>query len=115
MSGFQMTAKYNGRCDCGARVHRGDTITYSRALRRVTGCSSCGTHDKGNGDACGAHALAKGSVVGPCWDCKALAGRFRAYGAATPVYCDPCDTKRRNEAAHAAGARAMSLEACGEF
>jgi len=27
---------------------------------------------------------------GPCWVCKAPAGYFRPYGAATPVYCDAC-------------------------
>jgi hypothetical protein len=113
MSAYTMTAKYNGRCDCGGKVRRGDTIQYSRALRRVTGCSSCGTHDKGDGDACAAHAMSQGAIVGPCWDCKAPAGRFRSYGASTPVYCDTCHDRRRNEAAHAAGAAAMSAEACG--
>lgn len=47
MSAFTMTARFNGRCDCGAKVRRGDIIQYSRAVRRVTGCSSCSTHEKG--------------------------------------------------------------------
>ena len=35
---------------------------------------------------------------GPCWRCKAP-GYFRAYGAATPVYCDACeDHAKRLEA-----------------
>ena len=32
---------------------------------------------------------------GPCWDCKAEPAVFRRYGAATPVYCDACEAKRR--------------------
>lgn len=31
---------------------------------------------------------------GPCWKCGAP-GRFRAYGAATPVYCDDCEAACR--------------------
>ena len=27
---------------------------------------------------------------GPCWKCGDAAGRFRSYGAATPVLCNRC-------------------------
>lgn len=35
------------------------------------------------------------AVVGPCWECKAPEGKFRNYGAATPVYCDACEARIR--------------------
>ena len=31
---------------------------------------------------------------GKCWKCGEP-GRFRGYGAATPVYCDACDAAER--------------------
>lgn len=33
--------------------------------------------------------------VAPCWECHAPDGRFRNYGAATPVLCDVCHERRR--------------------
>lgn len=41
---------------------------------------------------------------GACWECKTPEGFFRAYGAATPVYCDACYAK--HEAKRAAGVMA---------
>ncbi len=32
---------------------------------------------------------------GACWECKSPEGYFRPYGAATPVYCDPCQAKHK--------------------
>ena len=32
---------------------------------------------------------------GTCWRCKGPDGYFRGYGAATPVYCDACETHVR--------------------
>ena len=33
---------------------------------------------------------------GPCWKCGDPAGRFRPYGAATPVLCDRCHRENEN-------------------
>ena len=41
-------------------------------------------------------------VRAPCWICGDPSGRFRNYGAATPVHCDTCHEK--NKAAEAAEA-----------
>jgi len=35
------------------------------------------------------------NVTAPCWECQAEGGRFRSYGAATPVYCDACEVRIR--------------------
>jgi hypothetical protein len=39
---MNITAKYPGKCSCGARVQRGDQIVYDRG---VVGCSACGAVD----------------------------------------------------------------------
>lgn len=80
-----MNSKFPGVCrDCGAQVQRGSTIGY---------------HGRGAGISCsrciGKAEPAANPVVGPCWECKAPEGKFRQYGAATPVYCDVCETRIR--------------------
>lgn len=60
-------------------------------------------------------------VDGACWDCGNPDGYFRNYGAATPVRCDACESKRRAEYAaeqHRADTFDMAYEdacarACG--
>lgn len=38
--------------------------------------------------------LNPGRPDGACWDCQAP-GKFRPFGAATPVYCDTCHAKHQ--------------------
>lgn len=78
-----MISKFPGVCrDCGARVQRGAEIAY---------------HGRGAGISCSACVSppAVNPVVAPCWECKAPDGKFRCYGAATPVYCDACEARIR--------------------
>jgi hypothetical protein len=85
-----ITAKFPGTCsDCKDRFPRGARIEWS----------------KGEGakhDACAnpTEAQTAASVIAPCWKCKDPNGRFRSFGAATPVYCDDCytveDRKRKD-------------------
>lgn len=78
-----MIAKFPGTCRaCNQPIRRGDAINFY-----------------GRGHAEHAHhtatATTPGAVVAPCWLCKDPNGRFRNYGAATPVYCDACHEKER--------------------
>jgi hypothetical protein len=41
-NGATITAKFPGKCICGARVQRGDKIVYDRS---VVGCAACGAVD----------------------------------------------------------------------
>jgi hypothetical protein len=81
-----MVSKFPGVCrKCNASVQRGDTIGY---------------HGRGYGISCGkcagvAPARDPDAIVGACWECKAPEGKFRCYGAATPVYCDACEARIR--------------------
>jgi hypothetical protein len=80
-----MTAKFAGRCRCGAKVSKGSTIDYDRSLRAVTACPACRVDPD---------VMPRG-IVGPCWTCNDPSGKFRSYGVSTPVYCDACETKAR--------------------
>ena len=41
MTTTTLIARYAGACTCGAEIHKGDTIQYSRAKRAVVGCPKC--------------------------------------------------------------------------
>lgn len=76
-----MYSKYAGECrTCGESFPKGEPINWSRAGGAV-------------------HVVCPRSraenQTAPCWDCKSPGGRFRRYGAATPVYCDACEAKNR--------------------
>lgn len=79
-----MISKFPGTCrDCGRGVGRGETIVY---------------HGRGAGITCGRCAGLErdpDAHVAPCWECKAPEGKFRCYGAASPVYCDACEARIR--------------------
>lgn len=44
--------------------------------------------------------LNPGRPDGQCWTCGSPEGRFRARGAATPVWCDACNAKQIEREAH---------------
>ena len=81
-----MQSKYPGTCrKCNASVQRGDVIGYHGRGAGIT-CRKCsGIPADRDPDA----------IVGPCWECKSPDGKFRCYGAATPVYCDACESRIR--------------------
>lgn len=76
-----MASKYPGTCSrCGKGFERGALIVWQGRGMPVTHATCPRDHD---------------AVVAPCWECKAPEGKFRSYGAATPVYCDACEARIR--------------------
>ena len=78
-----MISKYAGQCrTCNGSIARGEMIAWSR----YGGAQ---------------HPKCAGVYVpepvqdrrAPCWECRRPEGKFRAHGAATPVYCDTCNAK----------------------
>lgn len=70
-------AKFKGKCRvCGCTILRGDQIEWSRAEGAAhVKCTPAG--------AAAAEASERSSgraVVGPCWECGAEGGKFRAEG-----------------------------------
>lgn len=84
-------SKYPGTCQrCGEQFPAGTFIRWiGRGRAEHYGCPK---YDPAN-------------QVSPCWDCQSPDGRFRRYGAATPVLCDECDRKRRDADKARAAAR----------
>lgn len=76
-----MVSKYPGTCArCNKGFERGALIVWQGRGRPVTHATCPRDHD---------------AIVAPCWECKAPEGKFRSYGAATPVYCDACEARIR--------------------
>lgn len=77
-----LTAKYPGTCmTCGQSFPKGTLIIWN-GRGRASHCS-CPS------------AEPKTEALYLCWECKDPNGRQRNYGAATPVYCDPCEARIR--------------------
>jgi hypothetical protein len=75
-----MLAKFPGVCrDCGKAINRGQMIKFH-----------------GRGHATHANCFEPNGETpiherkAPCWICQNPEGKFRAMGAATPVWCDTC-------------------------
>ena len=73
-----MYAKFSGQCQaCRATFPAGEPITWSKQTgARHHTCPASRPENQ----------------TAPCWDCKAP-GKFRGWGASTPVYCDACDAR----------------------
>lgn len=75
-------SKYPGTCaTCGESFERGTFIKWNGRGRGAS--HYCCPRNEPS------------AQVAPCWDCQDPNGRFRSYGAATPVLCDACEAKRR--------------------
>lgn len=75
-----MLSKYPGTCaSCSNSFKKGELIAWSRA--------SGARHPK-----CAGIYIPQSpqDMRAPCWICGDTSGKFRNYGAATPVYCDQC-------------------------
>lgn len=92
-----ITAKFPGKCRaCGGAIHKGDAIEWQKGQGAAhLNCSSSSQRESPAAE----EMRAASAIVAPCWKCKDPNGRFRNFGAATPVYCDGCyqreDRKRR--------------------
>lgn len=75
-----MLSKFPGTCSkCRGPIAEGEYIAWSRA----TGAQ--------HGRCVGYYPpIAPQDRRAPCWDCGDPDGKFRNFGAATPVYCDAC-------------------------
>ncbi len=107
-----MPSKYAGTCPtCQQPFAAGETIAWSR--------STGARHPK----CAGIHIPTPiQDQRAPCWDCGNPEGRFRPYGAATPVYCDTChathqakETERRRIAAEDAALASYVSAGLGEW
>lgn len=83
-----MISKFGGVCTCCKKPFaKGTTIKWSRMSGAL--CATCAFPES---------ASVRVQQVAPCWKCQAPEGRFRSYGAATPVYCDKCEAEERAKA-----------------
>ena len=77
-----MASKYPGTCGrCGKGFERGTYIKYFGRGRAVEHLDC--------------YPVDHSKPVAPCWLCHNPEGRFRAMGAATPVWCDACFEKEK--------------------
>jgi hypothetical protein len=92
MRSKRMTAKHPGTCtNCHEPIRPGQTIYWQRgAGAHHENCRSAGLAES-------AYRSQQEHLYGdhPCWTCDSPHGRFRSYGASTPVYCDACDQEHR--------------------
>ena len=84
----RLTAKYSGTCQqCRNPIEIGHAILWARGYTKHVDCQAIARLSR--------YSEWLRGVVGPCWACKSPNGKFRQYGAATPVYCDECEAKSR--------------------
>jgi len=89
-----ITAKFPSTCaGCNGAIAKGDRIEWTRGRpARHANCERAEvSHMNAESDA------ATWTRTAACWKCKSPDGRFRSYGAATPVYCDPCEVIARRK------------------
>jgi hypothetical protein len=78
-----LISKYPGQCkSCSKSFPKGELIAWSKA------------HGAKHLKCAGIYAPeSPHEVRAACWECGDPEGKFRPYGAATPVRCDSCEAK----------------------